>query len=64
VVDHPPRGGSDDLANAVCGALHCAVTASRTRISIAVGVMGPREGRLLTEPERLRDRLRIVYVPG
>ena len=64
VVDHPPRGGSDDLANAVCGALHCALTASRTRISIAIGVMGPRGGRLLTEPERLRDRLRIVYVPG
>jgi hypothetical protein len=61
-VDHPPRGGSDDLANALCGALHCAVTTNKTRCSIATGTaLGV--GRLLDEPERARDRMTVVRVP-
>jgi hypothetical protein len=65
-VDHP-RNGSDDLANALVGALHLAVTAAR-RGQMIVGfcpsLIAPDagEGCIISDTERTRDRIRLVHV--
>jgi hypothetical protein len=58
-IDHAP-GGKDDVANAACGALLAAFEGKKRACSIAVGCCYG-EGTLYEQPERLRDRLNIVY---
>jgi hypothetical protein len=60
-VDHP-RKGSDDLANALVGALHCAVTAARrpkARIGYGINII------TWDEPQpRARDTIRFCGRPA
>jgi hypothetical protein len=60
-VDHG-RNGSDDLANSLCGALHCAVRASRRPKAMIGygGCYGPIRWQSLGEPEC--TRIRLVHV--
>ena len=65
-VDHP-RNGSDDLANSLCGALHSAVTAARRGQMIVAfypSLIAPDAGGryIVSETERVRDRIRLVHV--
>ena len=58
---------SDDLANSLCGALHSAVTAARRGQMIVAfypSLIAPDAGGryIVSETERVRDRIRLVHV--
>jgi hypothetical protein len=62
-VDHP-RNGSDDLSNALCGAVYVAVKATRRRRArVGYGVPGVSDIRWEEMQPRARERMRLVTIP-
>ena len=59
-VDHP-RGGSDDIANALCGCIAIASSAPK-RIRVSVGAHGLFGEQVEIGQERERPRIKIVSV--